>query len=69
LIQKKGDRFDPKERGPLETIFRQLEFKSMIFGTFGEMSSNVQDLINLAVDYGAEHFGRSMATSTLDTVR
>ena len=41
----------------------------MVFGTFGEMSSNVYDFVNLAVDYGAEHLIKSMAASTLDMVR
>jgi hypothetical protein len=41
----------------------------MVFGTFGEMSSNVKDFIDLAVDYGAEHLGKSMAASTMDMVR
>ena len=41
----------------------------MVFGTFGEMSSNVKDFIDLAVDYGAEHLGKSMTASTLDRVR
>jgi len=50
-------------------MIRQLEFKPMVFGTFGEMSSNVKDFIDLAVDYGAEHLGKSMAASTLDMVR
>jgi hypothetical protein len=58
-----------EDKGPLETVFRQLEFKPMIFGTFGEMSSNVKDFIDLAVDYGAEHLVNSMAASTLDMVR
>ncbi len=34
------------------------------------MSSNVKDFIYLAVDYGADHLGLSMATSSMDnTVR
>jgi hypothetical protein len=53
----------------METLFRQLDFKPMVFGTFGEMSSNVRDFIVLAVDYGAEILGLSMAASTMDTVR
>ena len=56
-------------RGPLESLFRQLDFKPMIFGTFGEMSPNVKDFVDLAVDYGAEHLGKSMAASTMDIVR
>jgi hypothetical protein len=57
-----------EDKGPLESIFRQLEFKPMVFGTFGEMSSNVKDFIDLAVDYGAKHLGKSMAASTMDMV-
>ncbi len=39
------------------------------FGTFGEMSSNAKDFVDLAVGYGAEHLGKSVATSTTDTER
>jgi hypothetical protein len=48
---------DPEDMGPLEAIIRQLEFKPMFFGTFGEMSSNVKNFVNLVVDYGAEQLG------------
>jgi hypothetical protein len=42
----------------------------MVFGTFhGETSSNVKVFIDLAVDYGAEHLGKSMPASTMDMVR
>ena len=57
------------QRGPLETIFRQSNFKGLVFGTFGEMSSNVLDLVALAVDYGTEHLGRSIAASDIDVIR
>jgi hypothetical protein len=40
----------------------------MVFGTFGEMSSNAKDFIDLAVDYEAEHLGKSMAASMLNMV-
>jgi hypothetical protein len=40
----------------------------MVFGTFGEMSFNVKDFVDLAVDYRAEHFGKSMAASTMDII-
>jgi hypothetical protein len=33
------------------------------------MNSNVKDLIDLAMDYGAEHLSKSMAASTLDMER
>ncbi len=41
----------------------------MVCGTWGEIISNVKDLVDLAVDYGAEHMGKSLAASTLDMVR
>ena len=55
-------------RGPLESLFRQLDFKPLVFGTFGEMSSNVKDVVDMAEDYGVEHLGRTMAATTLDGV-
>jgi hypothetical protein len=33
------------------------------------MISNVKDFVDLEVNYGAEHLGKSMAPSTLDMVR
>jgi hypothetical protein len=54
---------------PIETIFRQMVFKPLVFGTFGEMSSNVKELIEMVVEYGVEHMGKSMATTTVDIVR
>jgi hypothetical protein len=36
-------------RGPLEGIFRRLDFKPLVFGTFGEMSSNVKEVLSMAV--------------------
>ena len=56
-------------RGPLETIFSQIVFKPLVFGTFGEMSSHVHDLVEIVVEYGAEHRGRYMAAPTIDLVR
>jgi hypothetical protein len=55
-------------RGPLEAICRQLNFKLFVFGTFGEMSSNVGKLVEKAVEYGVEHLGRNMAATTVETV-
>jgi hypothetical protein len=55
--------------GPLETIFRQIVFKPLVFGIFGKMSSNVVGLVETAVEYGVEHLGRNMAATTVDTVR
>ena len=56
-------------RGPLESLFRRLDFKPLVFGTFGEMSTNVKEVVNMAVEYGVEHLGRSMAATTVDGVR
>jgi hypothetical protein len=56
------------DKGPLETLFRQLDFKPMGFFTFGKMSYNVKDFIDLAVDYGAEHLGLTTETSSMDTI-
>ncbi len=36
--------------GPLEGMFRRLDFKTLDFGTFGEMSSNVKEVVDMAVD-------------------
>jgi hypothetical protein len=55
--------------GPLEAIFRQLDFKPLVFGTFAEISSNVRDFIDTAVEYGVEHLGRTIAATTVDAVR
>jgi hypothetical protein len=56
-------------RGPLETIFMHIVFKPLVFGSFGEMSSNVVNLVETAVKYGVEHLGRNMAATTVNTVR
>jgi hypothetical protein len=56
-------------RGPLESLFRRLDFKPLVFGTFGEMSSNVKEVVNMTVEYGMEHLGRTMAATTLVGVR
>ena len=42
-------------RGPLENIFWRVDFKPLVFGPFGEMSSNVKEVVNMAVKYGVEH--------------
>ena len=46
--------------GPLEAIFRQLDFKPLVFGTFAESNTNVKEFIDTAVEYGVEHMGRTM---------
>jgi len=45
------------DMGPLESVFGQLDFKPMVFGTLKEMSSNVKDYIDLTEDDGAEQRG------------
>ncbi len=55
-------------RGPLESLFRRFDFKLFVFGTFGEMSSNVKDVVDMAVEYGVEHLGRTLAATSLDGV-
>ena len=46
-----------------------MEFKPLVFGTFGEMSDNVKDVVGMAVEYGVEHLGCTMAATTVDGVR
>jgi len=53
----------------LESLFRRLDFKPLVFGTFREMSSNVKEVVDMAVDYGVEHLGRTMAATTVDGVK
>jgi hypothetical protein len=55
--------------GPLEAIFRQLDFKPLVFGTFAEINTNVREFIETAVEYGVEHMGRTIAATTVDAVR
>jgi len=71
LHNKDKTYFDTAEGaiGPLETIFRQLDFKPLVFGTFAESSTNVRKFIDTAVEYGVEHMGRTLAATTVDAVR
>ena len=55
--------------GLLETIFSQLNFKALVFGTFEDLSSNVGGLMVTLVEYGVKHLGTNMAVTTVDTVR
>ncbi len=50
-------------------MFRKMDFKPLVFGTFGEMSANVKKVVDMAVKYGVEHLGRTMAATTVDGVR
>jgi hypothetical protein len=40
-----------KEKGPLESIFKKLDLKPIIFGTYGEMSNGVNEVLEIDVDY------------------
>ena len=48
---------------------RQLDFKPLVFGIFAESSSNVREFIELALEYGLEHMGRTIAATTVDEMR
>ncbi len=50
-------------------MFRRMDFKPLVFGTFGEMSANVKEVVDMTVEYGVEHLGRTMAATTVDGVR
>ena len=53
----------------MEVIFRQLDIKPLVlFGSFTEINSNVRDFVEMAVEYGVEHLGTSMAASTPDVL-
>ncbi len=56
-------------RGPLGSLFRQLDFKTLVFGTFAECNSNVKVVLDMAVEYGVEHLGRTMAATTVEAVK
>jgi len=55
--------------GPLEAIFKTLDFKPLVFGTFTEASTNVGEFVELAVEYGVEHLGRTMAATSVESVK
>jgi len=71
LKEKDRVHFGTKEniRGPLESLFRHLDFKPLVFGTSRECNTSVKEVLKIAVEYGVEHLGRSMAARTVDTVR
>ena len=59
LKRKNPSHFDTNEgaRVPLETIFLKINFKPMVFGSFGEMSFNIKEVIEIAVDHGEATWG------------
>jgi hypothetical protein len=71
LKQKDRDHFGIADgnRGPLESLFRRMDFRPLVFGTFGECNLNVKAVIDMAVEYGVDHLGRTMAATTVDAVR
>ena len=69
LRRKIHQLFSTMDMGPLENVFRQMEFKPIVFGSFGEMSTNVREYIELVVDDGADHLDRTMAPTTVDAVK
>jgi len=55
--------------GPLEAIFKTLDFKLLVFGTFAEASTNVGEFVELAVEYGVEHMDKIMAATSVESVK
>ncbi len=55
--------------GPLEAIFRQMDFKPLVFGTFAESSTNVREFIETAMEYRVEHLGRTIVATPVGAVR
>jgi hypothetical protein len=43
LMRMDRQLFNVQEQDSLHTILKQMVFKPMVFGSFGEMSSNVKD--------------------------
>ena len=50
-------------------IFKHLDLKPLVFGNLFEMSYNVKDFVETAVEYVVEHLGVSIAAHTADVVR
>ena len=50
-------------RGPIEVIFRQLDFNPLVFRSSTEISSNVEDFTDTAQEYAVDHLGVSMAAT------
>ena len=71
MKEKDREHFGTAEiaRGPMESVFRRLDIMPLVFGTFGEMSSNVKEVVNMAVEYRVEHLDRTMAAMMEDGVR
>ena len=46
-----------------------MDYKPLVFGTFAECNSNVKVVLDMAVEYGVEHLGRTMAATTVEAVK
>ncbi len=55
--------------GPPVSLFRQMDFKPRVFGTFGESGTSEIEVIEMAVEYGVEHLGRTITATIVDDVR
>ena len=53
----------------MEAIFRTLDFKPRVFGTFAVAITNVGEFAELAVEYGVERMGRNMAATTVESIK
>ncbi len=53
----------------MEANFKTLDFKPLVFGTFAEASTNVGEFVELAVEYGVEHLGRTMAATSVESLK
>ena len=52
----------------MEAIFKTLDFKPLVCGTFSEASTNVGEFVELAVEYGIKHMGRTMPATSVESV-
>jgi hypothetical protein len=55
--------------GPLEAIFKTVDFQPLVFGTFAEASTNVGKFVELVREYGVEHLGRTITATLVDSVK
>ena len=46
-----------------------MDFKPLVFGTFAEASTNVGKIVELIVEYGVEHLGRTMGVTSVESVK
>ncbi len=53
----------------MESLFRQMDFRPLVFGTFSECSTDVKEVLGMAVEYGVEHLVRTMAATIVDAVK